>query len=119
MKRTMKTKKITIAGKEVAIAYCYATEIAFRKYTGVNIDQFDASDPGHVLYLILSALIAWSQSQNEEPAVKDEELMYQASPGEIVNALSEVFKLRSEWYEVPAGEPEDETSGEETDEKNA
>jgi hypothetical protein len=51
--------------------------------------------------------------------VKDEELMYQASPGEIVNALSEVFKLRSEWYEVPAGEPEDETSGEETDEKNA
>ena len=115
----MITKTITIAGKEVTLAYCYATEIAFRKYTGESIDQFDASNPEHVLYLILAAIISWYQSKGEEPPVKDEELMYNTKPKELIDALTEIFKLRAEWYKVPAGEPEDEKTDSHADEKNA
>ncbi len=115
----MTTRKVTIAGKDVTLAYCYATEIAFRKYTGTAIDNFDAQNPEHVLYIIISAIIAWSQSRGEEPAIKDDELMYKARPQELIDTLTEIFKLRSEWYEVPAGEPEDENSDDATaEEKN-
>lgn len=108
----MTTKTITIAGKEVKVAYCYATEIAFTKYTGTGIDKFDANDPEHVLYLIIAAIIAYSQSIGEEPAVRDEDLMYNSKPKELVDALAVIFRLRAEWYEVPA-EPEDEEKGDE------
>jgi hypothetical protein len=114
----MTTKTINIAGKEVTLAYCYATEIAFRKYTGVSIDNFEAANPEHTLYLILSCIVAWCEAKGEEPAVKDEELMYHARPKEIVEALTVIYKLRAEWYEVPAGEPNDEGKNLE-DEKNA
>ena len=115
----MTTKTITIAGKEVTLAYCYATEIAFRKYTGESIDKFDATNPEHVLYIIISAIIAWSQSKGEEPAIKDDELMYNTKPKELIDALTEIFHLRAEWYEVPAGEPDDdEGDDKQADEKN-
>lgn len=112
----MTTKTINIAGKEVTLAYCYATEIGFRKYTGESIDNFDANNPEHVLYLIISSIVAWSQSKGVEPVIKDEELMYEAKPSELVAALTEIFKLRAEWYEIPAGEPTNE--GGEGEEKN-
>lgn len=115
----MTTKTITIAGKEVTLAYCYATEIAFRKYTGESIDKFDAMNPEHVLYLIISAIVAWSQAKGEEPAIKDDELMYDTKPKELIDALTEIFKLRAEWYDVPTGEPEDETDDKHGGEKNA
>ena len=116
----MTKKTINIAGKEVTLAYCYATEIAFSKYTGDSIDKFDAANPEHVLYLILSAIVAWSQAKGDEPVIKDDELMYNAKPKELIDALTEIFKLRAEWYEVPAGEPdEDETDDKQDGEKNA
>ena len=115
----MTTKKITIAGREVTLAYCYATEIAFRKYTGVSIDKFDAQNPEHILYMIISSIISWSQSRGEEPAIKADELMYNAKPQEFIDTLTEIFKLRAEWYDVPPGEPEDETDDKQGSEKNA
>ena len=117
----MTTKNITIAGKEVTLAYCYATEIAFRKYTDVSIDSFDATNPEHVLYLILAAIMAWCQSKGEEPPIKDEEIMFSAKPKELVDALTSIFKLRSEWYYIPdaeKAESEKETDKKPADQKN-
>ena len=57
--------------------------------------------------------------RNEELALyllPGEELMYEAKPSELVAALTEIFKLRAEWYEIPAGEPTNE--GGEGEEKN-
>jgi hypothetical protein len=97
---TMKKGNIQIAGKEVTVAWCYATEIAFMKYTGNDINNFDATNPEHIVYMILAALMAYYQSKNEEPPVKDENLMYEAKPQEIVDALKVIFDLRNQWYEV-------------------
>ena len=113
----MITKNITIAGKEVTLAYCYATEIAFRKYTDVSIDSFDATNPEHVLYLILAATMAWCQSKGDEPSIKDEEIMFSAKPKEIVDALTAIFEMRKVWYYIPDSETPD--NQEETDKKPA
>lgn len=108
----MTSKEITIAGKTVSVAYCYATEIGFHRYTGKNLDEFDATDPEHVTYLIISAILSYYQGRDEEPPVKDEDLMYQAKPKELIEAMAAIFKLRAEWYELPVGEPKDEAKGE-------
>ena len=101
----MTSKNIELCGHEVGIAYCYATEIAFKKYTGEFIDKFDATNPEHILYMILAAMFAYYQSKGEDSPVKDEDLMYNAKPQELVGALTEVFNLRNEWYKTD-DEPE-------------
>lgn len=115
----MKAKEVTIAGKTVALAYCYATEIAFSDYTGQDINQFIASlmpdddgnipttDPKKVLYAILSAALTYAQHMEQECPIKDTDLMYSAKPGELIEAFTAVIQLRNEWYHVPEGEPKD------------
>ena len=115
----MKAKEVTIAGKTVALAYCYATEIAFSDYTGQDINQFIASlmpdddgnipttDPKKVLYAILSAALTYAQNMGQECPIKDTDLMYSAKPGELIEAFTAVIQLRNEWYHVPEGEPKD------------
>ena len=108
--RIMTKKIINLCGKETGIAYCYATEIAFKKYTGEYVDQFDAQNPEHTLYIILAAIFSYYQALGEEAMVKDEDLMYNATPQDLVNALTEVFNLRAEWYQAEP-EPEKEEEG--------
>ena len=115
----MKVKEVTIAGKTVALAYCYATEIAFSDYTGQDINQFIASlmpdddgnkptaDPKKVLYAILSAALTYAENMEQECPIKDTDLMYSAKPGELIEAFTAVIQLRNEWYHVPEGEPKD------------
>ena len=115
----MKTATITIAGKEVGIAYCFATEIAFRKYTGEDFNTYISSintaakqgsidvDAEKTLVIILSAIMSYYNGKNEESPVKDSDLMYHCSPQEIIAAYTEVLHLYKEWYQIPSGEPED------------
>ena len=106
--KTMKTKEITICGKQVMLAYCFATELAFKNFTGENIENFDPSNPEHAIYLILSAIAAYYQKRDEDAPVKDTDLMYEAKPTELIAGLTEVMKLRADWYEIPKGEKKDE-----------
>ena len=97
-------KEITIGGVAVKIGYCFATELAFKQYTGVNIEDMDTANPEHIIYMILSAIVAYYEGSGEESPVKDNDIMYKAKPTELVAALAEVFKMRAEWYELPKGE---------------
>lgn len=117
----MTEKEITIAGKKVNIGYCYATELAFNNYTGKSIENFDATKPEHVMYLILSAEVCWYHAHDQKLPIKDEDLMYQVSPKELIDAVTAIFSMRSEWYQLPDGEDkkgnDEEASGEDS-EKN-
>lgn len=100
----MTTKTIKIANKEVTLAYCYATEIAFQRYTGTGLENFDATNSEHVVYLVLSAVLAYNEATKkspEEAPIKDTDLMYEAKPADLVLALATVFELRKQWYETP------------------
>lgn len=100
----MNKEKITINGKEVGVAYCYATEIAFTKYTGVSVDEFDTKNPEHHIYIILAAIMAYNGAEGLDTTIRDTDLMYNARPADIIEALRVIFELRNEWYKLPAGD---------------
>lgn len=100
----MNKEKITINGQEVGVAYCYATEIAFYKYTGVCVDEFDTKNPEHHIYIILAAIMAYNGAEGLDTTIRDTDLMYNARPAEIIEALRVIFEIRNEWYAVPTGD---------------
>lgn len=117
-------KEITIGGVAVKIGYCFATELAFKQYTGVNIEELDTQNPEHIIYLLLAAIVSRYEGCNEPSPIKDNDLMYRAKPAELVAAISEVYRLRAEWYELPKGDtataPASSDAGEESQsQKNA
>ena len=116
----MTTKTIKIVNKEVTLAYCYATEIVFRRYTGTGLENFDATNSEHVVSLILSAVLVYNEATKKAPEdapIKDTDLKYEAKPTDLVLALATVFELRKQWYEVPDGDTA-EKAEEEDKEKN-
>ena len=113
----MITKEITICGKAVTLAYCYATEIAYKNMT--NEDMFDyiqkaveaiqnQRDPDieKTIYAILACLMAYYEDADKAP-VKDSEIMKLATPVEIGTAMLTILSMRSEFYYVPKDEPEE------------
>lgn len=101
----MKENKTTIAGKEVGIAYCYATELAFSNYSGTTIDAAfkDASvSPKDIVYLILAAIVSYYESRGEESPVDDKKIIYGANPKEITQAVTDIMNLRLAWYNLPS-----------------
>ena len=110
-------KEITICGKAVTLAYCYATEIAYKNMT--NEDMFDyiqkaveaiqnQRDPDieKTIYAILACMMAYYEDADKAP-VKDSEIMKQATPVEIGTAMLTILSMRSEFYHVPKDEPEE------------
>ena len=115
-------EEITIAGKPVTLGYCYATEIAYKGLSGEDIsaiirDTFAAinaqpprmPDVKRSIYLVLAAAMAYYQSKDEdEPTpIKDTDLMNEATPIELGNALGTIINLWAKFYSIPTGEPED------------
>jgi len=128
----MTTKTITIAGKEVTLAYCYATEIGYKLLSDEDINVYMADamealkesrmpDIRKTIYVIIAAIKAYIEWQEETPAVTDRDLMYKATPLELGTALGTIIQLRADFYKVPSDEPKDEQpeGKKPTSEKNA
>jgi hypothetical protein len=102
--------------RTVTMGYCYATEIAFKDLAGQDIADFMTEalpliqdnkmpDIKKTIYAILSCMIAYYQSLDEETPVKDTDLMNEATPLEIGTALGTFLTLRAKFYHTPTGEP--------------
>ena len=113
----MITKEITICGKQVTLAYCYATEIAYKEmsdedifdYAQAAVEAIQAQrDPDikKTIYAIIACMMAYYEDKDKAP-VKDSEIMREATPVEIGTAMLTILTMRSEFYHVPKGEPED------------
>ena len=120
----MTKKEITLCGKPVTLAYCYATEIAYKDLAGEDITDFLTEavpviqqqrmpDVKKTLFLIIASMMACYE---DEAPVKDKDLMKESTPEEIGTALGTIIGLRAQFYHLPAGEPEDKPS--EDKEKN-
>lgn len=116
----MKQAEITICGKQVKVAYCYATEVAYEDFTKESIHTFmsqanDAIQAATMpetkksLHLILSAVVAY---YGENAPVTIEELKKAATPQEFGNALGTIIGLYNQFYTLPADEPADKPDGE-------
>ncbi len=117
----MITKEVTICGKQVTLAYCYATEIAFKNLC--NEDMFDYAkhaiesiqaerDPDieKTIYAIIASMMAYYEDKDKAP-IKDTDLMKEAKPVEIGTAMLAILSMRAEFYHVPEGEPEEKQKG--------
>jgi hypothetical protein len=113
----MITKEVTICGKQVTLAYCYATEIAYKNLC--NEDMFDyikhaiesiqaERDPDieKTIYAIIASMMAYYEEKDKAP-IKDTDLMKEAKPVEIGTAMLAILSMRTEFYNIPKGEPED------------
>ena len=114
----MLNKIIEIAGKKAYAGYCYATEIVYKDFAKQDINDFlvevkEANDNKKLpdikkaVYLILSSMMSYYQSIGEDSPIKDNDIMYGAASAELVNALATIITLRSEFYHIPEGEPEE------------
>lgn len=100
------------------LAYCYATEIAFKTLSGQDVSDFmmevgealtndTMPDIEKTTFLIIAAITSYYNRQLQEPPVKDTDIISDATPLEFGTALGTVLTLRNRFYGVPAGEPED------------
>ena len=114
----MITKEITICGKQVMLAYCYATEISYKILSDEDIIDFGQEivekiqheqmpDIRRTIYLIIASMQSYYESKGEQCPITDKELMYECTPQEIGHALGIIIGLRQMFYHVPVGEPED------------
>ena len=114
----MITKEITICGKQVMLAYCYATEISYKILSDEDIIDFGQEivekiqheqmpDIRRTIYLIIASMQSYYESKGETCPITDKELMYECTPQEIGQALGIIIGLRQMFYHVPVGEPED------------
>lgn len=114
----MITKEITICGKQVTLAYCYATEISYKILSDEDIIDFGQEvvekiqheqmpDIRKTIFLIIASMQSYYESKGEECPITDKELMYECTPQEIGMALGVIIGLRTNFYHVPSDEPED------------
>ena len=123
----MNTKEITICGKQVTLAYCYATEISYKILADQDIMNFmqevsDAlqaepqqmPDIRKTIFLLLASMQSYYDSlpagqdgQKPQPPVTDEDLMYHCTPQDLGVALGTILGLRSQFYHLPIDEPEE------------
>lgn len=111
----MKQKETTLCGKTVNLAYCYATEIAFRELTDSDINDFvaeavdavSANRMPDIKKTICALLASMMACYDDKLPVTDKELMDEATPTEVGTALGIVLSLRMDFYKLPSGEPEE------------
>ena len=125
----MITKEITLCSKKVTLAYCYATEIAYKELS--DEDMFDyvqhaveaikaQRDPDikKTIFAIIASMMAYYEDADKAP-VKDSEIMKEATPVELGTAMLAILSLRQEFYHIPSGEPEDKPQNGDGAEKNS
>jgi hypothetical protein len=125
----MKSKTITIQGKDVTLGYCHATEIGFKLLSDEDVNVFMAEavqcmkeekmpDIRKTIYSIIAAINAYCEWKGVQPAITDRDLMYESTPLEIGTAFGTILSLRSEFYAMPSGEPVDDNDENQPEEKN-
>lgn len=94
-------RTIKICGVDVKIIYCAASENGFEDLSGKSIAEIDFSKSKDILHLALACIIAAYLKDDEEPPIKSEDLLYNATSEELTELYTEVAKMRAEWYHVP------------------
>jgi len=113
-------KEITLLGKQVTLAYCFGTEISYKLLAEQECTDFvrevlaglaqetpKMPDTRKSIYLIMSAMTAYYESNGEKNPIEDKELIFHATPEDIGLAVGTIASMYIEFYKIPIGEPED------------
>ena len=111
-------RTINICGKEVTMRYCAAAETGYESLTpGKTSNVFsptpskdkDGNDimlppeatTSDYIRLAYAAIIAAYARKGEDAPITIGEILYEATPEEVVMLITTVVQLRNEWYTVP------------------
>ena len=111
-------KEITLLGKQVTVSYCYGTEISYKLLAEQECTEFVREvltglqdnrmpDIRKAIYLIMSAMTAYYESQNQPNPIEDNELIFHATPEDIGLAIGTIAGMYIEFYKIPVNEPDD------------
>ena len=107
---------------EVKMLYCAASETGFQSLSGEVIDVFNpevgkdekgeiviksapkATDM-HYIQLAIACIVAAYESEEKEPPITSEDIMYHATREEVVKLVQAVVEMRTEWLFVPSTIP--------------
>lgn len=132
----MKTKEVTICGKQVTLAYCYATEIAYKEIADEDMIDYihhaiesvqSQKDPDvkRTIIAIHSCIFAFADAntpdgQDVVTPVTLKQMMKEMTPAEMGIALFAILDLREQFYKVPKEDAEEiKKETREEDQKNA
>ena len=96
------TKEITLCGQQVKLNYCAASENGFEDLSGKSINDLDFTKSKDIMNLSLACIVAAYTSEDKEPPIKSEDILYRATSKELTDLYLTVIDLRAEWYNVPA-----------------
>lgn len=113
----------TIAGIEVTLGYCFATEFNYRNLADEEIANYfkegfacikEGKDPDidKSIRLVIASIHSYYDSIHEgEDNVKypitERTLIFDTTPGELMKAILIIGGLRTKFYKIPVGEPAD------------
>ena len=111
-----KERIIKILDKDVVMRYCVASETGYEQLSGksssVFIPEIDSITHKVVkqaeattidyLYLAIASVIAAYSYKRQKPPVTAEQILYEASPNEVLSLIKNVGELRNELYEIPS-----------------
>ena len=114
----MKSKTLTISGKEVEMIYCAATENGYEtiseKSISVFVPTFGKDDEGNdiivkpaeatigdMMLLALAGIVAAATRKKEASPIDGDYILYEATPEERNTLLAAILELRNEWYALP------------------
>ena len=109
-------KTISICGQDVQMLYCAATETGFEQLANRSINVFlpgdDNENPAATgddyIKLGIAAIIAAYARNDQEPPVSVKDVLYEATPQEVVALITSAVELRAHsshrlWNSVPSG----------------
>jgi hypothetical protein len=115
----MITKEVTICGKQVTLAYCYATEINYKYFADEDIEVLMAKiikaikdkspiDVDKSLKLIAASMTSYYDYKEDEEKmpITLKELRSESTPIEISTAIGFIIAMRQQFYYVPEDEQE-------------
>ena len=115
----MITKELTICGKQVTLAYCYATEINYKYFADEDIEVLMAKiikaikdksliDVDKSLKLIAASMTSYYDYKEDEEKmpITLKELRSESTPREISTAIGFIIAMRQQFYYVPEDEQE-------------
>jgi len=112
----MTERTIKILDKDVMMRYCVASETGYEQLSGKSssvfipeIDQDTHEVVKHAeattidyLYLAIASVIAAYSYKKQDSPVTAEQILYEASPNEVLSLIKNVGELRKEWYDIPS-----------------
>ena len=102
----MKSRTITLCGKEVDVIYCAATETGFEtlrdKSMGVFAPGEGEATTEDYIALGFAGIIAAYTRRGEDAPVTSADILYDATPAEVQSLIVTILELRNEWYQVPS-----------------